>query len=299
MIPVIVNATAGAGHAENDFEGLRQLFRDAGADARILPARNGDEIRDLARAAMKDSPPVLVAAGGDGTVSSVAEFTRGTSTALGILPLGTLNHLARDLGLPFDLAAAVAVAVGGRRVAIDVGEVNGIAFLNNSSIGLYPDIVRDRSRQQRRLGRSKRAAMLWAILAAMRRSPLLRIRLLLDQREEDFCAPFVFVGNNQYQMEGFQIGQRAKLEGGELSVYTTRRSEPIDLLVLAFRALFRRLRQAEDFSATTARQLTVAMRRKRVTVAIDGEVRVMDTPLEYRIVPRSLLVMAPLASQPP
>lgn len=299
MIPVIVNATAGAGHAESDFEGLRQLFRNAGAEARILPARSGAEIQDLARAAMRDAPPVLVAAGGDGTVSAVAELTRGTATALGILPLGTLNHLARDLGLPFDLGAAVAVAVGGRRVAIDVGEVNGIAFLNNSSIGLYPDIVRDRSRQQRQLGRSKGTAMLWAILAAMRRSPLLQIRLQLDQRVEDCRAPFVFVGNNQYQMEGFQIGRRASLEGGELSVYTTRRSALADLFVLAFRALFRRLRQAEDFSAWTARHLTVAMRRKRVLVAVDGEVRAMDTPLEYRIVPHSLVVMAPPARPAP
>lgn len=290
---MIVNATAGAGHAESDFEKMRELFRDAGARAQILPARSGAELKELARTAMKDAPRVLVAAGGDGTVSAVAEATRGTQTALGILPMGTLNHMAKDLALPLELGEAVRVAVAGRRVAIDVGEVNGVAFLNNSSIGIYPDIVRDRTRQQRRLGRSKWHAMLWAILAAMRRSPLMRMRLELDGKQQECCAPFVFVGNNVYEMEGFGIGKRARMDAGELSVYTTRRSSSADLFLLALRALFRRLRQAEDFSAATARSLTVELPRKRVMVSIDGEVRPMDTPLEYRILPRSLLVMAP------
>ncbi len=293
MIPVIVNATAGAGHAESDFENMREMFRVAGARAQILPARSGAELQELARIAMKDAPRVLVVAGGDGTVSAVAEATRGTPTALGILPMGTLNHVAKDLGLPLEIGEAVKVAVAGRAVAIDVGEVNGVAFLNNSSIGLYPDIVRDRMRQQRRFGRSKWHAMLWAILAALRRSPLMRMRLELDGKEHECCAPFVFVGNNVYEMEGFGIGKRAHMDAGELSVYTTHRSSTADLFVLALRALFRRLRQAEDFSAATARSLRVELPRKRVMVSIDGEVRPMDTPLEYRILPRSLLIMAP------
>ena len=293
MIPVIVNAAAGAGHPESDFESLHRLFEEAGAPARILTARDGAGLQELARKAMKDSPQLLVAGGGDGTVSAVAQVTHGTETALGILPMGTLNHFARDLALPTELPSAVKVALGGRRVAIDMGEVNGVPFLNNASIGIYPDLVRDRERQQRRLGRSKRAAMLWAIMAAMRRTPLLRMRLELDGEPQRCSAPFVFVGNNEYLMEGFKIGLRNSLEDGKLSVYTTRRSTAWGLFRLALRALFHRLHQADDFSATAARRLTVEMEDRRAFVATDGEVRAMETPLEFRCLPRALVVMAP------
>ena len=295
MIPVIVNATSGLGHSDAALEDLRRLFREAGAESEVFPARDGGHLQELVRAAMKRSPSILVVGGGDGTVSSVAQLTRGTSTALGVLPMGTLNHFARDMGLPVELPDAVKVAVTGRRVAIDMGEVNGSAFLNNASIGLYPDLVRDRQRQQRRLGRSKRAAMLWAILAVMRRTPKVHIRVEVDGKPLEINAPFVFVGNNEYLMEGFQIGQRASLEDGELSVYTTRRRTAGELFRLALRALFLRLHQADDFIATAARRLTVESRHKRLLVATDGEVRSMDLPLVFRCLPRTLLVMAPQA----
>jgi YegS/Rv2252/BmrU family lipid kinase len=295
MIPVIINATSGLGHSDNDLRSLEQAFERAGAPARILTARDGAGLQRAVREALRASPPVIVVGGGDGTVSSAAQLVRGTRTALAILPMGTLNHFARDLGLPMELADAVKVAAKGTPTPVDMGEVNGATFVNNASIGIYPDLVRDRKRQQRRLGRGKRAAMAWAILAAMRRTPLLRMRLELDGAPRECRAPFVFVGNNEYLMEGFQIGTRARLADGLLSVYTTRRCTAGGLLRLALRALFRRLHQAEDFSAESARRLTVELAHKRVLVATDGEVRPMETPLEFRSLPRALLVMAPPA----
>jgi diacylglycerol kinase family enzyme len=297
-IPVIVNAASGTGHADGELEQLAALFRDAGAQANVMPARSGEQLQELARAAMKDAPPLVVVAGGDGSVSSVAKLTHGTETALGILPMGTLNHFARDLGIPPDLEAAVALVIKGERRRVDVGRVNGVVFLNNASIGIYPDIVRDRTRQQRRLRRSKRAAMLWAILAAMRRSPLLHLRLQLDQGEQRCGSPFVFIGNNEYLMEGFRIGERERLDTGRLSVYTTRRSTTAGLFGLAMRALFGRLHQAHDFSAATTTTLTVETKHKRLLVAIDGEVTAIDTPLEFRAIARSLWVIAPRGAAP-
>ncbi len=293
MIPVIINTTSGPGHGESALEDLRRLFREAGAEADVMPARDGEELRKLAQAAMAKAPALIVAGGGDGTVSALAQVTRGTQTALGILPLGTLNHFARDLDLPRELGKAVRVAVGGRRAAVDVAEVNGVLFLNNSSIGVYPDMVRDRTRQQRKLGRSKRMAMLWAILATVRRSPLLRMTLELEGESHEVRAPFVFVGNNDYVMEGFRIGERERLDAGMLSIYTTRRCTTLGLFKLAWHALTGRLRQNHDFVEMAARAVTVALRHKLVLVATDGEVNAMETPLEYRSIPGSLLVMAP------
>jgi diacylglycerol kinase family enzyme len=177
-------------------------------------------------------------------------------------------------------------------VRVDVGEVNGRAFLNNASLGIYPKIVRERAQQQRRFGRSKRAAMLWATLAALDRPPLVDLRLELDDSVHECRAPFVFVGNNDYVLEGFHIGRRECLDAGKLNVYTTHCVTAGGLIGLALRALAGRLRQADDFLESKVRALRVESRRPRLLVAIDGEVSQLATPLEFRSRPRSLKVMA-------
>ena len=288
-IPVIVNGKAGC--AQHDRERLAAAFRDAGIEAEIVLA-DGD-VGLAARRAMAARPGVLVAAGGDGTIGALAGIVRGTGTALGVMPIGTLNHFAGDLGLPLDITAAARVIAAGRRVAVDVGEVNGKVFVNNASLGLYADMVRRRKRHQRRLGRSKSSAMLWATLEVLHRSALLQLRLDLGDRVHAFRSPFVFIGNNDYALEGFNIGTRGRLDAGRLTVYATRRSTPLGLVGLALRALFGRLRQADDFLEESVHSLRVQSRRPRLLVATDGEVTAMDTPLEFRIVPRALNVIVP------
>src|SRR5687767_14944460 len=212
VIPVILNGLSGNGESSAQPESLERSFRQAGVAARIIVLRPGEDLREVARRALRDRPPVMVAGGGDGTLNGVAEVLCGTETALGVLPTGTLNHFARDLRIPAGIDEAVRIIAAGRRSRIDVGDVNGRCFLNNSSLGLYPNVVRERTRQQRRFGRSKRAAMVWATLAALRRSRLLDLRLQLEDGERSYRAPFVFVGNNQYHMEGFDIGTRERLD---------------------------------------------------------------------------------------
>jgi len=290
-IPVILNGRAGGGSA--NAEALRAALADAGLEARINTFARGEEIRKLARRALKERPAVLVAAGGDGTVSAVADVVRGTGTALGVIPAGTLNHFAKDLGIPLDPAAAARVIAAGRRVGVDVGEVNGRGFINNASLGLYADLVRKRQRQQRHLRRSKRTAMLWAALEVLGRSRLLDLRLELEDRVQACRSPFVFVGNNDYVLEGFEIGKRERLDAGMLNVYTTRRTSAAGFFGLALRALVGRLRQADDFVEAAVRTLRVESRRRRLLVATDGELHAFDTPLEFRIRPRSLQVIVP------
>jgi diacylglycerol kinase family enzyme len=154
-------------------------------------------------------------------------------------------------------------------------------------------MVREREHQQRRLRRSKRHAMLWATLAVLQRPPLLDLRLEVEGRALECRAPFVFIGNNDYDLEGFNIGTRARLDCGLLNVYTTRRCSSGGLIGLAFRALFGRLRQADDFLETAARSLRVASRHRQLLVATDGEVNKMETPLEFSIEPGCLRVIVP------
>src|SRR6185503_1971951 len=203
------------------------------------------------------------------------------------------NHFARDLGIPLDLAAAAATLARGARRKVDVGEVNGRVFINNSSIGLYPAIVLQREKQRRRLGRGKWHAMLWAMHAVLRSHPFLHLRLALDGVEHQRRTPFVFVGNNAYRMEGFDIGVRGRIDCGELSVYLTRRRGRFAFLALSLRALFGRLHQGHDFEAATVRELRIDARHRRLLVALDGEVETMELPLEYRIRPAALQVVVP------
>ena len=288
-VPVLCNCSAGGGRSATDVE---RAFEGSGVDARVVALGGGDP-REAALEALKSKPAVLVAAGGDGTISAVAGALRGTGTVLGILPLGTLNHFAKDLRIPLDPAEAARVIAAGKRLAVDVGEVNGRCFINNASLGLYPGMVRERERQQRRLRRSKRHAMLWATLAVLQRPPLLDLRLELDGEMHDYRAPFVFIGNNDYKMQGFEIGTRERLDAGCLNVYTTHGSSAGRLVMLALRAIFGRLRQDTDFKEALVRELRVASRRRRLLVATDGEVTPMDTPLEFRIQPRALQVLVP------
>ena len=294
-VVVIVNAGAGTGHDDALVARLKDVFEAAGAIADVQPVR-GAEIVARAEAARAARPDVIVAAGGDGTVSGIAATLVDSEIALGVLPLGTLNHFAKDLGMPLDLEAAVRVIVDGIVARVDVGDVNGRIFVNNSSLGLYPDIVRDRERQQKRLGRGKWPALVWASVAALRRYAFLRVRLLIDGQERERRTPFVFIGNNEYTMEGFAIGEREHLDGGRLSVYFAQRPGRMRLVQLAFHALFGRLRQARDFEALLATSIVVESRHRQLRVATDGEISVMQPPLRYRIRPASMKVIRPAPS---
>jgi diacylglycerol kinase family enzyme len=292
-IPVIVNASAGNGSNPDWAEGLQEKFAAAGLQVQVLVMQQGSEIAPAVAAAVKRGADLVVAGGGDGTVSAGAAGLVGTGVTLGVLPMGTLNHFAKDLAIPLEQAQAIAVIAGGRRLDVDVGEVNGRIFINNSGLGLYPDIVRDREQRQRRLGHGKWRALLEASIAAARRYPVLSVQIEVDGKTLTRRTPFVFIGNNEYTMEGFDIGERAALDRGQLSLYLTHRMGRFGLLHLAFMALFRRLDQARDFDMLTASGFVVNTHHQRLRVSTDGEVNLMQTPLSYRIRAGALRVLVP------
>jgi diacylglycerol kinase family enzyme len=298
-LKVIVNSSAGTGCPPEWREQLEGQFTQAGVDAHVVVVEHGGDILACARQAVEDGAHTVVAGGGDGTVSAVASVLADTGVKLGVLPMGTLNHFAKDLKLPLDQQAAVAVIAAGNSLDVDVGEVNGRTFINNSSLGLYPDIVRDREQRQRRLGHSKWRALFEASVAAARRYPVLKVLLEVEGKALVRRTPFVFIGNNEYTMEGFEIGARAALNRGTLSLYVTQRMGRFGLLHLAVMALLRRLDQARDFDVLKVREFVVRTGHRRLRVATDGEVTVMETPLQYRVRPGALRVIVPAESESP
>ena len=291
---VIVNASAGLGYCGGWAEALLEKFRSHGAEADITLAKSGEEMIERAQRAVADGAPTVVAGGGDGTINAVASVLAGTETWLGVLPLGTLNHFAKDLKLPLDLDEAVAYIVGNKARKVDVGEVNGRIFLNNSSLGIYPDIVRDREQQQRHLGRGKWPAFGRALFAALRRFPFLSVRLKINGEEHLRRTPFVFIGNNEY-LQGLTMGARERLDTGKLCLYVAQKPTRLGLLRYAMHALFGTLQAARDFDVLSASSLEIETRHHHLRVATDGEVTLMKPPLCYRSRASALHVIAPAA----
>lgn len=290
-IEVIVNQGSGAGADKCDIKTqVEEAFKTNNLQANVSVAESGEDLMKLAEKAVKSGAKIVVAGGGDGTISGVASKIIGAGKTFGVLPLGTLNHFSKDLNIPPDLAAAVRVIAENYTVEIDVGEVNGQTFVNNSSIGLYPKIVRRREKQQR-LGRGKWSAAFWAATGVLRRYPFLNIRLQVGGEQIRRETPFVFVGNNEYEMNFLNIGTRKRLDEGKLSIYLLRRTGRFGLLTLALRSLFGVMRRAKDFETFCADEITIDTHHKNLLVAFDGEVELMRTPLCYRIRPKVLRVL--------
>lgn len=293
-VAVLLNDSAGRldrAACEARAEEIRAAFTALGVQTEIVlcePAHLTRTARQLA----SRSFDAVIAGGGDGTVSAVAAGLAGTEMPLAVIPLGTLNHFAKDLAMPLDLAGAIRAIRDGSTEPIDVGEVNGRVFINNSSIGLYPEtvIVRD---EQRKRGWRKFPAMLLAAVRVLWRFPLLAVAVATPERTVATKTPFVFFGNNEYSTTLLSLGKREALDKGVLAVHTVRARSRAKMLWLVLRALFRNPEAITDFEAQQVTEATVHCKRKHLVVALDGEVLRMRSPLSYRIRPGALLVRRP------
>jgi diacylglycerol kinase family enzyme len=290
-VTVLLNPAAGGVHLRGPDGEIAKLFAAAGCRAEVHVLQRGHDPADAARAASA-AGSIVVAAGGDGTVSRVAAGVVEADGTLGVLPLGTLNHFAKDLHIPLELDAAVQVVATGRIGRVDVGQVNHRVFVNNSSIGLYPSIVHVRD-QLRRQGHLKWTAMAIATARVLRRYRGVRVRIDGGGRERVWRTPFVFVGNNEYTVDGINLGSRGSLDRGRLFVYLAPRVRTRELPLLLLKALAGRAGRSGDFEIVSSTELRIDTRKRhrRVRVALDGEVMKLATPLLYRTRPAALKVM--------
>jgi diacylglycerol kinase family enzyme len=253
----------------------------------------GDLASAFREAASAKGVDAVAAGGGDGTVSAAAGALAGTGRPLGVLPLGTLNHLARDAGIPLDLDQAAATIAAGHVRPVDVAEVNGRVFVNNSAVGLYPRLVRDREAQQEELGRSKRLAMLTASLRALRGFGRHRLTIRIGGREAPVLTPLLFVGNNRYETGLIGLGRREALDAGELCLFAPLVRSRLHFLGLGLRGLIGLTKQRDFVGLFGIGEIEVESRRPALSVAVDGEVERMETPLRYRIRPAALNLIVP------
>lgn len=292
---LILNPGSGAGSADQISEEVTASFRAEGREVRITLAGSAAELRDAVREAIAGNAAAVVAGGGDGTVSAVAAALRGHPMPLGVLPLGTLNHFARDLRVPLGLPEAVQVILAGHTTAVDVGEVNGHTFLNNASLGLYPHIVLARRKHPAR-GMLKWLIAFWITLKVLARHRSMAVRLSMGEEVALRRTAIVFVGNNEYRAAGLDAGSRASLSGGTLAIYLVNaggRSHPLRLIRLAWHMVLGVALDGDHLELVRAPAVTVESKRPRLYIALDGEVEVVEVPLEFRSVPGALRVLVP------
>ena len=271
---------------------IEAAFARHGIIPQIMETGDGRTITDLVTQAAQDDCDTVIAAGGDGTVSALASALVGSPKSLGVIPMGTLNHFAKDMGIPVVAEAAVNCILAGLTKLADVGEVNSRIFINNSSLGLNPAVV-DRREALRKSGIGKWPALAWASLSMFMQ--LRRLHLELQPAEGTALkrvTPLLFIGNNTYDTAWPDVGTRRSIDQGHLWVMLSMSSTRLALLASAI-SILRGREKASDVIAFDVSKLVVSSRHRQLTVAADGEIFRLQTPLTYRILPKALRVIVP------
>ncbi len=288
-VRVILNAKSGKGQATSP--GVRAAFERNGCGCEVTELGPGVDLAALGR--RDDASVVWVAAGGDGTVNAVAGVVAGTERLMGVLPAGTLNHFARDMKMPGEMDEAIRVVARCGWRAVDAAEANGSVFVNCSSLGIYPEVVLERDRMTKGKRWSKWAAMLVAASKAFVRFRQLKVEVEVEGEVRRWRTPLLFVGNNAYEMDGNELGQRNCLDKGTLAVVVAKRMSRWAVARMVVAAIFGRMRAMPELEEFEATGFTVYANRRRLRVAFDGEVRRMASPVSYRCLPGALRVIAP------
>jgi len=292
---VLLNPSAGSlfvRKAAHDVERVGLAFAAAGLAAEVELIR-GEDLEPVARRAARRHVDMVVVGGGDGSVGAAAAALADTGTPLGILPFGTLNHFARDVGVPFHLDEAVAVLAAGHVLSVDVAEVNGLVFVNNSMVGAYPLLVEERETHRRHRHTGKLRAGAHAFASVTRRLPSVTMQISTGDTSTRFDTSLLVIGNNRYATGVLGFGRRAALDGGLLSVYATHGRRRRHAALSLARLVTGRPEAANLLQAAAVPAITVTVADPSVKVSADGEVRHLRSPLHYRIRPRALRVVAP------
>ncbi|HEX2941101.1 MAG TPA: diacylglycerol kinase family protein [Rhodopila sp.] len=262
-------------------------------DIRTLDA--GSQVAAAVTDGARQGYETIVVGGGDGTLSAAASALAGTDRRMGVLPLGTFNYFARNLGIPGDIAAATGVLAQGRDKWLDLGEVNGRTFLNNASLGVYARVLERREDLYRRWGRSRIAAHVSVLLSLARARAPLSLHVTVDGATESRRTPMIFIANNPFQLNRFRLAGTECLKQGCLAIYIAPACGPAALLRLATRLALGRLRPERDFELLCGTDILVETKRSPRHVVRDGERDLMPSPYRFRICRRALRVIAPCA----
>ena len=301
---IVVNPGSGRETREQKLGTLKAELDRSGRAGEVMVADEGEDIAHLAaRAAQRAEREggIVVVAGGDGTVSAVASAVVPRGIALGVVPEGTFNLLARNYGISEDSTEAIRIALTGQTMPVQVGRVNDLLFLVNASIGLYPKLLADREQFKSRFGRRRWVALLAGMKTLLGEFRPLTLDIELDGQRRKLQTPTLFIGNNRMQLERLGLPEAQATERGQLVLLTAPPFGFWTLLKLMLQAALGRLNQASEAEAVAFRVLEVARKprsgskRRQFGIALDGERARIESPARFSVEPRPLWLIVPMA----
>ncbi len=290
---VVVNARSGRLPPDQKKRELSDALARHELDAEIRMVPGGRGVAAAVADGVRDGFGTVVVGGGDGTLSAGAAHLADTDQRMGVLPLGTFNYFARGLGIPTDIEGAVGVLAQGHERRVSMGEVNGRAFINNASLGVYGRILEQREVLYSRWGRSQIAAHVSVLLSLVRPRAPLALRVTVDGTTQRWRSPMVFVANNAFQLTAFRLAGAECLERGHLALYVAPECGRLALLTLAAGLALGRLRPARDFQLLCGEEVVVETRHRHRLVVRDGERERLAGPYRFRLRRDVLRVLAP------
>ncbi|MGR3271829.1 diacylglycerol kinase [Thalassococcus profundi] len=292
-ICVLMNAASGKDDKSEQAERMQVAFDRYPGRFELRMLDRGQGLADACRRAMKDGFGTIVAAGGDGTIAGVAGQLAHSERRMGIIALGTFNFVARGLGIPEDVEEAIDLIATGEAKAMPVGEVNGQIFLNNASLGIYPQVLREREGTYKRWGRSRIAAH-WSVLVTFLsfRSPV-RMAVRMQDRELRTKTPLAFVGRSAYQLEHFGLAGADCVRRGEFALYLAPDCTRMELLLRALRLAGKGMVPERDFELICGKEIEIATSKPMQTVAMDGERMRLRSPFRFVMHEKALNVIMP------
>ena len=265
--------------------GNAEAARKALTEARIeVDEVQPPEIEQRLKSAIDQGTKRILVVGGDGTIATAAALVAKTGIELAILPGGTLNHFAKDHGIPTDLAKAAVVAGGGQVVGADVGYVNDCVFLNTSSLGAYVTFVRERERLEKLFGYSIASVLAFVRMLAEIRT--FTVTLEVEGMKKSYRASLVFIGVGERELKLPILGNRVKNGKRGLHVMIVQGRKPARLFALALAGITKGRQQADklpEFDEFLVESCTIDLTRPSATIGLDGELKRFRTPLDYRI----------------
>ncbi len=298
---IVFNASSGSTDSERASARAQELLKEAGQPHEMIMVRGAD---DLTRAAVRavhaarEAHGCVVAAGGDGTLNTVAQVVWNADQLMGVLPQGTFNYFGRTHHIPSDVDESVAALLRSREEPVSVGMLGDKVFLVNASVGLYPRLLEDREAAKRRFGRRRIVALFSGLGTILSGRSVMTLELSSEAQTRVIRTRTLFVGNNELQFQALGLRQAMEVEQGRLAAITLEPLSTVRTLWLAVRGALGRLDGAEGVDSFAFDELVVRQRRgaRSVKVAMDGEVLRMPPPLTFRSAPRPLRLLVPASS---
>lgn len=300
-LTVILNSGTTQDEKAKLAEEIAKVFSQAGGSANIITTQAGEDFSQASENWVKKAQVngnCIVAAGGDGTINSVASLCYRYGVALGIIPLGTFNYFARELSIPTTIPEAVNIILAGHTRKVSVGLVREHIFLNNASFGLYTKLIREREKVASRFGRARLIAALAAAFSLLHRQKLFSVKINTDEQEKWHHTSMVFVGNNTLQLEnlGMEVADCTKQD--KLAIILMKETTRMEIARLLLRGAIRNLKDESRLKEFCADSFEVETSRKVIDLVIDGEIICCHTPLKFRVEKNALSVVVPAKEVP-